>query len=156
YYSFGIGAADKTWPVLKTFWTEDILPCMPVASLFLVYFFYSSWKKEARSLFYFDCAAAAGMIVMAWYSRLINGGFLNAVIPAYTVLCAYSALGLYRACRESSRKLLAPALFLIFAAQFGMLFYTPSSVLPTAEDLRAGEKFLEKLKSFPGNVLIPY
>ncbi len=147
--------------MLVGFWTRDIVaPFWPTALLALLCA--GGLLREPRTrlaLFYW--AVAAGMVGVSWAGRLNRGGFKNALLPAYALLCILFGLALARVLarlqKQRTREHMAEiAIYVLCIAQFLLLVYNPIRQIPTAEDRAAGWELVQTIRGLPGDVLIPY
>lgn len=140
------------------FWLKDILGNIPVVatlSLLLLLTVRPFEKSDAgrRTRFYF--CSVASMLLVSWMGRLTNGGYLNALMPAFAAFAVLFGL-LLRYAKHYRQRTFAPLVLLLSVIQFALLFYVPTLQIPTALDYAAGAQFVEELKSFKGDVFVPY
>jgi len=147
--------------MLLGFWTRDITaPFWPTLLLALLYL--GSLLRERRiKLALFYLAVAGGMVGVSWAGRLNRGGFKNALLPAYALLCILFGLALAHVLahlpKQTTRERMAEiAIYVLCVAQFLLLVYNPIRQIPTAQDRAAGWALVQTIRSLPGNVLIPY
>ncbi len=156
YYIFELPQYHSiVWDFLfKTFWWQDTLKHIPIlvglaGSWFLFQLVDRNWRT-----FIINSALLGGALVVSWSGRIHSGGYINVLIPFFAVLGIYASCGLMRLMQQLSLKWCIP-LTLLVLVQFCWLFYSPSKLIPLEEDERAGNAFIEKIRSMPGDVFIP-
>ncbi|MEW6516894.1 MAG: phospholipid carrier-dependent glycosyltransferase [candidate division FCPU426 bacterium] len=165
YYLFELPRHHPLLPnIFLDYWTLDLLKPMPIAlglSLWAAVLFLRNQQPGN----YFYGLAGLGMVGASYLFRLHFGGYNNVLFPVY----AWLAMGFGLALPEILRRLQSPAseprpwtvgtavlVLGLCLLQFGMLFYDPSKQIPTPADRQAGLAFIEKMKSFPGDVYVPF
>jgi hypothetical protein len=110
---------------------------------------------------WFYAAMLAGTLLSSWFHRMFPGGYDNVLMPAYATIAIVFGLGVHAGLRwlaelpgDDSRRL-ATALQVAIALQLLALAYNPLAQIPTDSDRTVGDRFVEKLRSTPGRVLIP-
>lgn len=157
YYVFS-ELAHQPWArqVWLGFWRNDILHRQwPLAILLLARAVTLSWHARrppalsSPTMYY--AAAAAGLIVSAWVSRLHTGGYANVLMPAYAAIALLA--GLTYAGLIDGRMAL-PLLGVMLGLQLGLLVYPISAQIPTAADRAAGVQLIARLRALPGPVIV--
>jgi hypothetical protein len=110
-------------------------------------------RAEWRGLAFWGVFAAAAAAATA-LSASIRLAYLNAYLPALlaAALLAGIAAGVWRRTAGVTARLVAPLLLLV---QFGISIYDPRPFLPGDNRARA-DRFLERLRNLPGEILVPY
>jgi 4-amino-4-deoxy-L-arabinose transferase-like glycosyltransferase len=161
YYVWRLPSEHSTqWQMLTAFWTQDVLVLFVAFALTLLYLV-AKWRQGEKraAVFWFLCLS--GLLAAAWMSRLSNGGYNNALIPAYAGLSIMFGLGICEALRiirlrpEKVQVLAVTYLFLVCLVQFGILRYNPTAQVPTQADTDAGRYMLRTISEQPGEVFIP-
>lgn len=160
YFVFEVPAGTPIkYPVLVLFWTSDIIRPMPVAFALLIFFLMVQYNDRDRDRFVFYLMAAIGLIGSSLPGRIHPGGFLNVLIPAYAALSIFFAMGLYQVIKSLSGKkeLRYLEIFVVLLAlfQFVMLKYNPAEYIPSQSDRAAGNRLMQEIGSFKGEVIIP-
>jgi hypothetical protein len=140
------------------FWLKDILgnvSIIAILSLLFLPLVRPLEKSDSGKASRFYMCAVASMLLMSWLGRLNNGGYLNALMPAFAAFAVLLGLLIHYA-QQHSHQAFAPLALLLYVIQFGQLFYVPTQQLPSALDYAAGARFIETLKSFKGDVFVPY
>ncbi len=144
------------------FWQHSMLLVVPVwclAALCFVCAELSLWR-DRRHLFFplIMGSAFAG----CWIARLQPGSVLNVDMPAYAAMAmtlppALQALS-DRLLKSPARflRVLAVVVTLAVAAQFTAILYNPGTKIPTKADEAAGWKLIDYLRSFQGDIFIPF
>jgi 4-amino-4-deoxy-L-arabinose transferase-like glycosyltransferase len=96
-------------------------------------------------------AAATGLLVAAWLSRLHTGGYANVLMPAYAAMALLAGLAYGQLGKPAARRAAGAALVLV---QLVLLAYPISAQIPTAADTAAGAQLLARLRALPGPVLV--
>lgn len=173
FWNFELPAAHR-WNFEFTilFFTRDIFEHTGIAVAFaFIYFFISlrnqkSLLSEKNRTYAFYLFVAVGMFIGSYFSRLHYGGFLNVIIPAYTILAILTGLSYKKIIdlieTEQSPKVqgLKYNYFLTFInlmviVQFLAVVYDPGLQLPSENDYKAGNNFIQKVERQSGDVLIP-
>jgi hypothetical protein len=167
WYSYYIYYLPRHFPIamplfLVLFWTGDLAGPMAIACCLAIFYFLSGFNrsKEPPEVIYFF--TTAGMLLGSWMSRVALWGWDNALMPAYAVLCILFGMSMHKALRwieemlDSKKTMMQSFIYLVCLVQFASLTYNPVKLVPTRADLAAGKQFIERLKSFPGDVFIPY
>lgn len=148
--------------MLMGFWTRDIAaPFWPTALLAILYIIGNLLRERRARVALFYLVVAAGMVGVSWAGRLNRGGFKNALLPAYALLCILFGLALAYVLahlkKQTARERVAElAIYALCVAQFLLLVYNPIRQIPTAQDRAAGWELVQTIRSLPGDVLIPY
>jgi hypothetical protein len=100
----------------------------------------------------YELAAAAGLLLAAWFSRLHTGGYANVLMPAYAACALLGGLAFARIRRLGAiAAVLAVAVVLV---QLGQLLTMPDHALPHRSARPAGQQLIERLRALPGPVLV--
>ena len=100
----------------------------------------------------YELAAAAGLLLASWFSRLHTGGYLNVLVPAYAGCALIGGLAFARMRRFGALPaVLAVVLVLV---QFAQLLTLPDHALPHRSVRTAGAELIARLRSLPGPVLV--
>jgi len=163
YYTCFLSMNHEFVPsVLTSFWTTDILAPLTIAFTLGILYLYNLYSEKQRTNLLFYILVFIGMTGASWIARLHIGGWNNVLMPAYAVVAILFGLGAHwlmvRFTFSSLRQEMITRCFigLTFLAQFYFLMYDPLTQLPSQKDLEAGNRLLETVSSFEGEVLIPY
>jgi hypothetical protein len=147
---------------LAAFWTSDLLPALPLATLVASYYVASRFRADGgRSRFFFP-AVAVGMMGSSWSVRNMFGAELNNLLPAFAAIAMLAALGVHDLSRLAGRaegrasRRAALAAQILLLAQLALLSYDPRKHLPTPADRAAGEQLVAKIAALPGEVFVPH
>jgi 4-amino-4-deoxy-L-arabinose transferase-like glycosyltransferase len=158
YYVFDLPAQHRIrWRELDGFWRLDVLARLPVAAAAAVAFFGVSrfGANDPRRLYY-PCLAI-GTLGASLLSRLHSGGYDNVLLPAYVGLAILFGLGVNESLRSAvarRRPVAALVIYVLCLIQFAMLAYDPRKQIPSERDRSAGERLVETIRSFEGEVLV--
>lgn len=100
----------------------------------------------------YELAAAAGMLLAAWFSRLHTGGYVNVLMPAYAACALVGGLAFAALRRLGPLPALAAAALVL--AQLAVLLQMPDHALPARVQRTAGIELISRLRSLPGPVLV--
>ena len=146
------------WHRAGSFWARDLLAGLPVASVAAVFYLArpAGRDREARA---FYAVFAVLMVGTAFYSRLIVGAYLNALLPACAALSVLFGLGLHEARRglgspAPEARAAETAVWAAAALQFALLAFNPLAQVPTREDAAAGARLVATLAGLGGDVLV--
>jgi hypothetical protein len=161
YYVFQLPSEHGTqWQMLIEFWTKDVL-ILFVACALALFYLVMKWRQGEKRTAVFWCLSLSGLVGAAWMSRMSNGGYNNALIPAYAALAMLFAMGMCEALRtigaQPQRTQVAAIVYLcvLCSIQFGILRYNPAAQIPTQADEDAGRSMLRTISERPGEVFIP-
>ena len=96
------------------------------------------------------------LLVMSMSMRMHTGGYLNVLIPGFWALALGSGLIATATHHRWPGPLLLFILSLGFAAQISVEGWDPQRYVPTARDVEAGDRVIEKLRSLDGPILAPH
>jgi hypothetical protein len=148
---------------LLGFWTEDLIPVLPLLVLALCAFVQRWSAKGPRQALALG-AAIGGGVVASYVSRLHVGGFDNVLIYGFAALCAVGPVAAVL-CQSPGLRRIATALL---ALQFAMLvldvrslssrplLYDPSRCLPRAGHEAACTEIRDFVRAQPGPVWLPF
>ncbi len=172
FWNFELPAAHR-WNFEFTilFFTRDIFEHTGVALGFAFFYFFINsrnrkFKQEKKDETYiFYLFVFCGMFAGSYFSRLHYGGFLNVIIPAYTILAIVTGLSYNQIMINATNDFQSDKLTLNFnirtivnlmiIAQFLAVVYDPGLQLPSENDYQAGKSFIEQVKHQKNDVLIP-
>lgn len=139
------------------FWEREILASTALAFAgLLLFLWWEVGRSEAETAGFF-AAAFLGLMGTAWLSRSHAGSFLNDLMPAHLALALGWGLFLARlraAPFHTSGKEGAAGILILL--QMVALVYDPRAVLPPADNLRAGQMVVERLRRIDGDVFVPF
>lgn len=145
------------WYRLPGFWIHLLPSALPLA-LLGAFFFLLRARDQGQRAFY--AAFAALMLATSWYSWMVVGAYVNALLPALAALAVLFALAVHEARqavaeRASGEAGLAATVWAAAALQLAMLAFDPRPRLPTAQDAAAGDRLVRTIAAIPGEVLVP-
>ncbi len=162
---------------LAAFWPRDMLLPLGLALAIAAAYFARPGRSEAAPAARttatstpapprasgrgFYAAMFAGASLSSWFHRSYPGGYDNVLIPAYATVAILSGLGIHASLlwiQDAGTRMpgrIATALYVAITLQFVALVYDPWAQIPTAADRDAGDRFVERLRTIPGRVLIP-
>lgn len=151
---------DPTWWL--GFWRQDLFPALlPGALLAAVAV---AGGRSARHRLY--QAAAAGLVLSAYASRLHSASSENVLIPAAAAVALLGGLAFGRVAGGSLRvrgtrlpglsrpPRRAAAVATLCLGQFALLAYNPASQLPPASQTATARRLATVLRQLPGEVLV--
>ncbi len=145
-----------------SFWTIDLGLPLSIALILAILYLYVQHLRGRRVQFLFYLCAASGAVGGSWISKMHQGSYSNALLPAYAVIAVLFGLGLHTAWelirREPLRRYPFAETLLIIAGiiQFAGLAYNPAKQVPTQRDRRAGDMLVETLSQSEGDIFIPF
>lgn len=161
-YTVTVPAAHPwDWPMLISFWTQDILLPLPIAFALAAFYAILLWRDGKRSELLFLLLAGAGVVAAAYAPRVKAGNFDNDLVPAYAFLALVFGIALaglrerMRATESSTKEVgeLFPALLmLLIVVQFAALVYHPTKMIPPARDRAAGMDVVRQVQAYSGAV----
>jgi len=164
YYLFDV---PKQHPValqsILGFWRYDLLAPMPIA--LVASGLYLAWRllSADRLAAIFYTLVGVGFTAGAWVSRLHSLSFINVILPAYLIAAVVFAIAVSDTTRRTAGalatsrwRLLPLTLYSLALLQLIRLSYRPASFVPSAEDIGAGRRLLERIAETPGRVFVPY
>lgn len=145
-----------------SFWTIDLGLPLSISLILAILYLYVQYLRGRRTQFLFYLCAGGGAVGGAWISKMHQGSYSNALLPAHAALAVLFGLGLHTAWelirREPLRRYPFAETLLIIAGiiQFVGLAYNPAKQVPTSRDRRAGDMLIETLSRSEGDIFIPY
>jgi hypothetical protein len=110
-----------------------------------------SWAAGELGIGY-EVAAATGLLLAAWFSRLHTGGYLNVLLPAYAACALLGGVALARARRLGPWPALVAVVLVLL--QFGQLLAHSDHAVPRSAERTAGAALITRLRALPGPVLV--
>lgn len=162
-------------PMFFLYWTHDLFMPLPVASLLLFFSMYSrikNWRqlpKGELDTLVLQVTFLGASLMSGWLGRLHIGGANNVVLPAYAAVALLFGIELQKLLKRFTYKPVQDIVaiqpyrnvtirILLYAAaiyQFGSLFYNPYNYLPTPQDVKAGDSYVQALSAIKGEVFTP-
>ncbi len=139
------------------FWADPLMRGIaPMFILVIAYLMLGKRKKIIKDGFAFFLLITVGCILIAFLTMIHTVAYLNNLIPVVAVIIVFSMISLRFLFGLAVRKggNWNSFLWLILILQFINFVYIPTQQLPSAEDRSAGEKFINLLKGFDGDVLV--
>jgi hypothetical protein len=137
------------------FWTEDLLPMLPLVLLALLGFV-ARWRAGERQHALQLAAIGSGGLVTSWFSRMHVGGFDNVMMYGFAAACV---LGPATALAKARwLQIVTPALLVAQFTIFGgfAAYREPvRTALPSEAHRKAHEELLAYVKAQSRDVLIP-
>lgn len=160
WYSYYVFVLPKLHPWIPeaylNYWKYDLGNSFLLASVISLYFFIfgNHWKNDVHYRSFF-----IGVLIACWFSRLHSGGYDNVLIPIYMGIALLVGIALGKANSiEKETKIIDQKniLYFILVVQFLFLYFPIQKQIPTTEDRKSGEAFIQEIKALPGNdILIP-
>jgi 4-amino-4-deoxy-L-arabinose transferase-like glycosyltransferase len=112
-------------------------------------------RRTKKGLFYL--LFLIGALSSSIFSILHSGGYWNVFIPTYAVVSILSGTSFTKISTNSKHaaKMAIAACALMLAQLFLLASFSTAQMLPDENDYAVGEKTLELIKSFPGDVFVP-
>jgi hypothetical protein len=159
YYAFDLpGQHSARWHKVGRFWSRDVLGRLPIVAAAAVAFFARGRGQRPDSHRLFYACLAVGTLGASMFSRVHSGGYLNVLMPAYAGLAILFGVGVASLAGGSSstrRPWLPVVVFSLCLVQFGLLRYDVRAQIPNERDRLAGERIVEMIGDFEGEVLVP-
>jgi len=160
YYAFELpGQHRARWYKVGDFWWSSVLGRLPIVTAAAVAFFALERAPGADSRRRFYAWLVIGTLGASMFSRVHSGGYLNVLMPGYAGLAILFGLGVARLRGGSvaqRRPWIPLAVFALCLVQFGMLRYDVRRQIPRERDRLAGERLVEIIRGFEGEVLVPF
>lgn len=137
------------------YWTEDVVPMLPLVLLGLAGFV-AQWRAGERRDALFLAAFGCGGLVTSWLSRLHVGGFDNVMMYGFAGACVLGPIA-----ATANPRWLRLAAPLVLLAQFAWLWHATwardpaRTMLPSAAHRRAHDELAAFVATQPGPVWIP-
>ncbi len=167
FYVFGMGKSisysgtllGRLWPFARVFVFNPFKIASLLGLFFLLWQLFRGRTLRAR-LFY--AAAFVGMMGAAFLTRISAGAFHHNLIPGHAIMAILFALGAHAlVCVANQgggllKRAAKPAVYSICLVQLVAIWYSSEKLLPTEADRQAGHEFVELLRSFDGEVMVPF
>jgi len=162
YYVFGLLSQQTEWLPLEflTFWKDDLLVHLPLATLFTTFFLIGRPKQDRLSILQW-LSILTGALAGSFLTRVKIGGYDNVLLPAYAVLSILFGLGLggmlklNKQSQEDTQGRLEVLIQTACLIQLVMILYNPFAQIPTKVDLEAGNSLVKTLSEVKGTVFLP-
>ncbi len=169
YYVFDLPLQHKMLPYqIIVFWIRDMKD-VSIALVISVCYCFILLRRPKRKTNGYYIIFLVGMIGTSWLSRIHSGSYNNDLLPAYVALAIFFGLAIQaiisgsvitRFLRQKNAlpqdmRAINIVVFIACLAQFHVLVYNPFDVLPSREDLKAGDAFVNRVKEIKGEVFIP-
>lgn len=156
------------------FWRDDVIAALPIAmGISLAYLGYQFTNNKKGDFIFFGLLFTS-MIGASWLSRMHSGGWLNVLLPAYSVIAIFFGLGLHWLLSErlngspnsgldasgkndripAKRKYIKLAVLTLCISQFLFLSYKPGAYLPTHADEVAANSYVSLLRELDGDIFM--
>lgn len=143
---------------LYLFFTTDLLANIPfVLSFILGWLLYWIKSPEKKDITFFYTLALTAAMLASISMRCKLGGHVNGIIPTVAVAILFFGIvagHIIKAAKGNS--ILLYLLYFSIFLQFIMLKYNPLNHIPTSADYIAGNRLIETVSSFKGDVFIPF
>ncbi len=141
------------WPMVPYFFWKDLFLAVPLAVFAGVIW---AWRSEDRLGVLFYLAYFTGTVVACIVPRIKVGGAMNNLIPLHACLVLLLGIALGALLnREGHRPWVMPLAVASLVVQFAWLSFDPRLALPRPGDAAAGRRFVKRLTTIEGEVLIP-
>ncbi len=154
FFVFDVPAGHGFKQHLWFFWHSDILHFfIRAVVLILASFGLMLYKGHTRKCLEY-VALLAGFTISSYVGRQHLGGYLNVLMPVYAALALISGL-----CLAWLHKNVSPNIYMaglvLMCLQLGSLLYKPNHFIPTQTQKNMYDKFLNKIGSIKGDILMP-
>ncbi len=158
WYSYYVFVLPKLHPWYPGpywgFWKNDLGSIFLIASLMSLSFIFNLFNERNSRIMHYT-AFLIGGVGSAWFSGLHPGVYDNVLMPAYLVISIVVGLTFSDLIKEGNKICQLLSVFLL--VQFAVLYFPIGKQIPTTNDLRAGNEFIEKLKALPStDIFIPH
>jgi hypothetical protein len=160
YYVLRLPMSHSVGLRLSTvFWWHDIVRILPVALVMVVVHAARGGASRLSRGRVIDTAAFVGAMASSWMAR-IHPGAANVLLPAYALFSIGLGLAFHRFTTETTERtrlpgLMSPLVHGLVCVQMALLFFDPRGGLPTADDVRFGDRLIGVAKEADGAVLLP-
>jgi len=145
---------------ISDFWLKALVIPIPIAVVLAGGYFvimFMRWKKEIDKPFIFYLFFTAGMIGASWGALIHPGGANNVLLPGYAAIAILLGLAIQKFCSEQNINLLYKSgLLALCTIQFVILYFPFQPLIPTKEDLLAGQALVSEIQKQPGDVYIHF
>jgi len=159
YYAFELPSQHSArWYKAGQFWSREVLGRLPFVTAAAIAFLALGRGRRSGSGVSFYALLAVGTLATSMLSRVHSGGYLNVLMPAHAGLAILFGLAVARlggGSPASRRPWLPLAVYALCLVQFAMLRYDARAQIPGERDRLAGERIVEVIGSFEGEVLVP-
>jgi len=119
------------------------------------------WFSTHSELWFF-LILSCGLVAVSWLGRLNPGGYDNVYMPAHASVSILFGLGIGTLHKKTTngistgRKLIEALILLFSGVQLITLLPPPAAQIPTWADKQAGQELVERIRTCPGNVYVPF
>lgn len=163
YWAFTLPGRHPTYQsVYLAFWTNDLLPAVPVVIILVAGYFGRQFRSGFTPSGFLWLLVSIGFVGASLMARLHSGGWINGLIPALVALAMVGCLGADAAVRfllHRHNSLARAGVWMVVAAlslQFALLAYNPLDAVPSAADRKAGNRLITELAAIDGDILVPF
>jgi 4-amino-4-deoxy-L-arabinose transferase-like glycosyltransferase len=171
WFQFYVFELPSQHPIIKqmvlSYWLHDLLQPLPIASMVSIFYGIQLFSGRKDRNFAFFAALAAGLIGASYLGRLHAGGYDNVLMPAYAAIAIFFGLGVNNILsllpadslpgdRALVSSAIESAVFFACILQFLLLAYNPLTQIPSKADRAAGDRLIQLIEPFDGEVFVPY
>jgi 4-amino-4-deoxy-L-arabinose transferase-like glycosyltransferase len=157
YYVFGLLGTQTEWLDISQFiifWPRDLLAHGAIALVFLLFYFFKTWREQKGQLL--------GVIFLStlagtYMSRVKLGGYDSVLMPLYGIMAILMGLGSHKILeivRERSGDRKEAVVYFSLIVQLAILVYNPFAQIPSLADVNAGQDFVQYLSLQKGRIYI--
>jgi hypothetical protein len=159
FYSIKTLTYHARIPDLWFFWRSLIERLWPALLIGLSYFILTLLANETTYAeksknFWMNLCLVVALVFASWSIFLKVWTYDNGFMPASAGLGILAGLGYGRTLSWQRSSLFRTGIAILLLFQFAALFYNPLSQLPTNEDKQAAERFINRVRDLPGEVLV--
>lgn len=161
YYVFTL-LQNQVWilQAFISFWNEDLLIHLPIATLFAIIYFVNIYHKDRKGFFQW-LAIFLGALIGSFVTRVRMGGYDNVLLPLFAVITILFGMGLNDLLVKKGLPLpkngywSANIVLVACLIQFAVLLYNPLAQIPSARDREAGYELINLISNVEGEVFLP-
>lgn len=148
---------------LRSFLYVLVFKPFPIASILglilLVFLTFVRGDSQRRLFYWFASFAMTTAAFLLWINA---GSYYNNLIPQHVLLALLFGCGIGVFLGKASPRrpitslILSIALIFMGAIQLFSMKYSPQKLIPSPEDRRAGDRFVNLMRSYEGDILVPF
>jgi hypothetical protein len=146
------------WKAVYSFLLQERGARLFIAFLLMAYAVVKLHRNHSKKTFSFYSLLFVSLLIMSLMGRAHSGGFVNAYMPVIMGMALSTGMLIASVRNQKeiayiSRRYMVEVLILV---QFALLLYNPAKLVPSHDDLTAGNRFIKGISEIKGDVWVPF